>query len=154
RRHAADAELQEAAADVGGRLDVALTVLVGVTDVDDGDRLPGGQPPLQVRGSLLRHDGASLCEHFLERLHPIRPFLIDMGAPTWPPNPPTLGTPRRSRGAPRSSAERGAPTWPPNSRRSGRPGAAVAPLDPPRRGGPDMAPKLPTLGTPRRSRGA
>src|SRR6185369_16672285 len=121
----------------------ALTVLVGVTDVDDGDRLPGGQPPLQVRGSLLRHDGASLCEHSLERLHPIRPFLIDMGAPTWPPNPPTLGTHRRSRGAPRSSAKWGAPTWPPNSRRSGRPGAAVAPLDPPRSGGPRHGPQTP-----------
>ena len=27
-----------------------------------------------------------------------------MGAPTWPPNPPTLGAPRRSRGAPRYSS--------------------------------------------------
>src|SRR5712692_1229406 len=26
-----------------------------------------------------------------------------MGAPTWPPYPPTLGAPRRSRGAPRYS---------------------------------------------------
>src|SRR5688572_18520585 len=32
--------------------------------------------------------------------------VIEMGAPTWPPNPPALGTPRRSRGAPRSPAQR------------------------------------------------
>jgi len=27
--------------------------------------------------------------------------MLDMGAPTWPPNPHTLGPPRRSRGGPR-----------------------------------------------------
>ena len=31
----------------------------------------------------------------------VRKRLIDMGAPTWPPNPPTLGAPRQSREAPR-----------------------------------------------------
>src|SRR5438046_6543922 len=40
-----------------------------------------------------------------------------------PPTPPTLGSPRRSRGAPR----RAGPPKPP--KRSGRPGEAVAPLD-------------------------
>src|SRR6267142_159883 len=29
-----------------------------------------------------------------------RPVLFDMGAPRWPPSPPTFGPPRRSRGAP------------------------------------------------------
>src|SRR5205807_3324223 len=50
----------------------------------------------------------------------------------------------------------GAPTWPPSPRRSERPGAAVALLWAGHwaRWGPDMAPKPPTFGAPRRSRGA
>src|SRR5919106_531364 len=37
-----------------------------------------------------------------------------MGAPTWPPNPPTLVAPRRSRRAPHYPAPPwGAPSWPP-----------------------------------------
>src|SRR6185436_1157750 len=35
-----------------------------------------------------------------------------MGAPIWPPNPPTLGAPRRSRGTPRFNASPWAPIWP------------------------------------------
>src|SRR5882672_1271911 len=32
--------------------------------------------------------------------------LLSTGAPKWPPNPPTLGAPRETRGAPRSHADR------------------------------------------------
>src|SRR3989442_13224336 len=52
------------------------------------------------------------------------PYLIVMGAPTWPPNPPP-------------------------SERPGTPVALLCFL-----GGPDMAPKPPTLGAPRDTRGA
>src|SRR5207302_6876093 len=50
----------------------------------------------------------------------------------------------------------GAPTWPPSPQRSERSGAAVAPLWAGHwaRWGPDMAPKPPTFGARRRSRGA
>src|SRR5437588_12547347 len=50
----------------------------------------------------------------------------------------------------------GAPTWPPSPQRSERPGAAVALLWAGHwaRWGPDMAPKPPTFGALRRSRGA
>src|SRR5947209_1734560 len=63
------------------------------------------------------------------------------GAPIWPPNPPTLGPPRRSRDGPRHREKfqggpdmarlifMGAPTWPPTPLRSGRPGGAVTALD-------------------------
>src|SRR6267142_1963404 len=74
-----------------------------------------------------------------------------MGAPRWPPTPPSFGPPRRSRGGPlstwgprhgpqspivrtapakpwRSSIYMGAPTWPPIPHRSDRPGKAVAVL--------------------------
>src|SRR5438128_308146 len=54
----------------------------------------------------------------------------DVGAPRWPPNPPRLGAPRRSRGAPRHPLV----TWGPRDgprtpQGSGPPGGAVAPLD-------------------------
>ena len=42
--------------------------------------------------------------------------LIEMGAPTWPPNPPTFVAPRRSRGAPLPRAPAAASTWPPSRR--------------------------------------
>src|SRR6267142_6604004 len=97
-----------------------------------------------------------------------------MGAPRWPPTPPSFGPPRRSRGGPlstwgprhgpqspivrtapakpwRSSIYMGAPTWPPIPHRSDRPGKAVAVLY--LHGGPDMAPNPPSLGPPRQSRG-
>jgi len=38
-----------------------------------------------------------------EMLAGARGVLIHMGAPKWPPSPPTLGAPRRSRGAPRDT---------------------------------------------------
>src|SRR5262249_47841640 len=52
-----------------------------------------------------------------------------MGASTWPPYPPTLRAPRRSRGAPRFTRGEGPRHGPHTPQRSGRPGAAVAPLD-------------------------
>src|SRR5882762_6091709 len=53
-----------------------------------------------------------------------------MGAPTSPPTPPSLVAPRHSRGAPRSSSRvMGAPTSPPSPLRSSRPANAGARLD-------------------------
>src|SRR5262245_626263 len=57
-------------------------------------------------------------------------LLYSTGAPTWPPNPRTLLTPRRSRGA--RLFDVGAPTWPPNPPKgSSRPGGAGALVDHP-----------------------
>src|SRR5882672_12942507 len=73
------------------------------------------------------------------------------------PKPPTLGAPRRSRRAPRSSSQvLGAPDLAPRpptlgaprrSRRAPRSSSQVL-------GAPDLAPRPPTLGAPRRSRRA
>src|SRR5207253_1107839 len=84
---------------------------------------------------------------------PYRGLLIILGAPTWPPDPHSLGPPRRTRAAPRT------PPPPPRAR---RPGEAAAPLVNPRppfaraprrsRGGPRNPPP-PFARAPRRSRG-
>src|SRR5207253_5083584 len=50
---------------------------------------------------------------------------IQMGGPDMAPKPPSLVAARRSRAAPRSQSQvLGAPTWPPNAHRSSRPGGA------------------------------
>src|SRR5258708_34739025 len=60
-----------------------------------------------------------------------------MGAPRWPPNPPSLVAPRRSRGAPRSQSQvMGPRDGPQTPLRSSRPGGAVARLDHSRDGAP------------------
>src|SRR5215470_11257961 len=66
-----------------------------------------------------------------------------MGAPKWPPSPPSFGAPRRSRGAPLISLCAWAPKWPPSPLRSEHPGEAVALLYIALRWGPEMAPKPP-----------
>src|SRR5438445_6825 len=69
RRRGADAELEEAAADIGGRLDEAVAVLVGIAHVDEQHRLAGVQAPLQLRRALFRDDLPGLGQHLLQRLH-------------------------------------------------------------------------------------
>src|SRR5207245_3742110 len=43
-----------------------------------------------------------------------KPYLILMGAPIWPPNPPTFGPPRETRGGPLSWFHPGGPDMAPN----------------------------------------
>src|SRR5688572_22704767 len=65
----ADAELEESAADVRGRLDVAVTVLVRITHVDDdgwGVRL---EPACEVLRALLGNDLPRLREHLPQGFH-------------------------------------------------------------------------------------
>src|SRR3989442_561329 len=66
---AGDPKLEEPTADIGGTVDVAVPVFVGVTDVDHGQRLAGFDPPLDLLGALLGHGLPCLGDHLLERLH-------------------------------------------------------------------------------------
>ncbi len=75
-------------------------------------------------------------------------------APRWPPNPHTFVAPRRSRGAPLVCARAGPRDGPQTPTRSSPPGEAGVLLWCAREQGPEMAPTLPSLGPPRRSRGA
>src|SRR5262249_31577814 len=59
----------ETTADIGGTLDMTVPVFVGITDVDDGQRLARLDPPLDLFGTLLGHDLPCLGNHLLERLH-------------------------------------------------------------------------------------
>src|SRR5438477_170008 len=49
-----------------------------------------------------RYESGWNGRQILAHLASAMPATLDMGAPRWPPSPPMLGTPRRSRGAPRS----------------------------------------------------
>src|SRR5215510_13114601 len=67
----------------------------------------------------------------------VRSSSFDMGAPIWPPNPPTFDPPRRSRVGSLDRAHFGGPRYGPHThRRSSRPGEAGALLVN-RSGGPD-----------------
>src|SRR5438445_6403276 len=73
-----------------------------------------------------------------------------VGAPTWPPHPPTLVAPRRSRGAPRSRVRRGGPHMgpppphpPPAPAGPRGPPAPRAPWGPPARPPPPPPPPRP-----------
>src|SRR5439155_23053642 len=79
-------------------------------EIDPAQDLPLGRDDL----AQILHD---------ERVFPCHLY---MGAPRWPPNPPSFGPPRRSRGAPLFPwGPRDGPQTP---HRSGRPGGAGAPL--------------------------
>src|SRR5439155_4984860 len=65
----ADAELEEAATDVRGRLDVAVAVLVGITNVDDDDRFSRLQTALELLRPFLWYDLPCFREHLLQGLH-------------------------------------------------------------------------------------
>jgi hypothetical protein len=71
-------KLQEAPADVGRALDVAVAVLVGVADVDDRQGLPGPEAALEVGRPLLGDDLPRLVNHLPQRLHEpmLPPFLV------------------------------------------------------------------------------
>src|ERR671925_229577 len=72
-----------------------------------------------------------------------------MGAPTWPPYPPTFVAPRRSRGAPLVCARAGAPTWPPYPPTFVAPRRSRgAPLVCARAGGPRHGPHTPNVRRP------
>src|SRR5438309_90681 len=57
-----DAEFEEATADVGGRLDVAVAVLVGIAHVDDDGRGSRLEAPLEVLGPFFGHHLPGLGE--------------------------------------------------------------------------------------------
>jgi hypothetical protein len=48
---------------------VAVTVFVGIPDVDDGDGLARFQTLLEALGALFGHDLPRLCDHLLQRFH-------------------------------------------------------------------------------------
>src|SRR6185369_3279912 len=76
-----------------------------------------------------------------------------MGAPIWPPSPPTFGAPRHGRGAPLFCGASG-PDMAPQTPTFGAPRhGRGAPLFC-GASGPDMAPQTPTFGAPRHGRGA
>jgi hypothetical protein len=65
----ADAELEEAAADIRGAFDRAVAILVRVADVDDDDGFTRVEPLLQLGRRLLGNDLAGFAQHLLQRLH-------------------------------------------------------------------------------------
>src|SRR6266508_5840419 len=72
---AADAEFEEAAADIGGRLDEAVAVLVRITHVDERDGLSGVEALLELRRALFGHHLPGFGEHLFQRFHPWAPCL-------------------------------------------------------------------------------
>src|SRR5439155_25739519 len=129
-RAAARRPAHEADAEAAARVDVHVAIeRLAVADRHrrriPGEEAHGGRRSAGVAAApqrlVNRHVGGPVA-----RLGDEKPP-IHVGGPEMAPNPPTLGTPRETRGAPRARAS----AW-----------------------GPEMAPKPPTLGTPRETRGA
>jgi hypothetical protein len=73
RRHRADPELEEAAADIGRGVDRSVPILVGVADVHDHHRLARVEALLELGGWLLGDDLPRFAQHVFQRLHALTP---------------------------------------------------------------------------------
>src|SRR5262249_36418209 len=96
-RDRAHAKLEEAAADIVGALDRAVSVLVRIADVYHYDGLTGVDALLQLGRGLFRNDLAGLPEHLLQCLHaraPCGDCLFGINAFILPPIP--VGTMRNT----------------------------------------------------------